>query len=74
MSASLGGHGGYNGLRAKVVRPTGEGIGYLRTFGRPCAVVLSAIILLIGYIIAAFDEEKRALHHRICDTRAVCAS
>jgi uncharacterized RDD family membrane protein YckC len=29
------------------------------------------MILLIGYIMAAFDEEKRALHDRICSTRVV---
>ncbi|PYS28021.1 MAG: RDD family protein, partial [Acidobacteria bacterium] len=32
---------------------------------------LSGIILLIGYIMAAFDPERRALHDRICNTRVV---
>ena len=32
---------------------------------------LNLFTLLIGYIIAAFDDEKRALHDRICDTRVV---
>ena len=27
--------------------------------------------MLIGYIMVAFDEEKRALHDRICDTRVI---
>ena len=31
----------------------------------------SAIILMIGYIMAAFDPEKRALHDRICETRVI---
>lgn len=55
----------------KVVRPTGERITYLRALGRWFAESLSYAILLIGYIMAAFDDEKRTLHDRICDTRVV---
>jgi uncharacterized RDD family membrane protein YckC len=29
------------------------------------------IILCIGYIMIAFDSEKRGLHDMICDTRVV---
>jgi len=57
------------GLR--VVRPAGENLTYLRSFGRCLAEVISYIIIAIGYIIAAFDSEKRTLHDRICDTRVV---
>ena len=32
---------------------------------------VSALILMIGYFMAAIDEQKRALHDRICDTRVV---
>ena len=39
---------------------------YRETVGR----YLSAI-LLIGYIMCGFDEEKRTLHDRLCDTRVV---
>jgi len=28
---------------------------------------------MIGYIMAAFDSEKRALHDHICDTRVIYA-
>ena len=35
------------------------------------AEMLSGMILGIGYLMAAFDDEKRALHDRICDTRVV---
>ena len=55
----------------KVVRPDGEKINYARACGRFFAEFLSSMILCIGYIIVAFDEEKRALHDRICDTRVV---
>jgi uncharacterized RDD family membrane protein YckC len=33
--------------------------------------MLSAILLGIGYLMIAFDDEKRALHDRICDTRVI---
>ena len=55
----------------RVIRPGGEPVGYGRAAGRFFAEILSALILLIGYIIAAFDDEKRALHDRICDTRVI---
>ena len=57
------------GLR--VVRADGGRVTYLRALGRCFAMMLSAMILFIGYIMAAFDDEKRALHDRICDTRVV---
>ena len=31
------------------------------------------MILMIGYIMAGFDSEKRALHDMICDTRVIKA-
>lgn len=55
----------------KIVRPDGERITYLRAFGRYFGEILSAFTLMIGYIMAAFDGEKRALHDRVCDTRVV---
>lgn len=57
--------------RLSVVRPDGEKISYMRALGRYFATMLSAVILGIGYIMAAFDSEKRALHDRICDTRVI---
>jgi len=57
------------GLR--VVRPDGEKISYGRACGRCFAEFVSSLILGIGYLMVIFDEEKRALHDRICDTRVV---
>lgn len=54
-----------------VVHPDGRSISYGRAFGRYFAEMVSGFILCIGYIMAAFDDEKRALHDRICDTRVV---
>jgi uncharacterized RDD family membrane protein YckC len=57
----------------KVVRPDGEKISYARACGRFFAEFVSSLTLTIGYIMAAFDEEKRSLHDRICDTRVIKA-
>ena len=57
------------GLR--IVRPNGERISYARALGRYLAQLLSYVILYIGFIMAAFDSEKRALHDRVCDTRVI---
>jgi uncharacterized RDD family membrane protein YckC len=57
------------GLR--VVTADGRSFGYGRATGRFFAEMLSGIICYIGYIIVAFDSEKRALHDHICNTRVV---
>lgn len=58
-------------LGLKVLRPDGSRVGAGRAAGRYFAKILSAMILLIGYIMAGFDSQKRALHDMICDTRVV---
>lgn len=55
----------------RVVMPEGEKVSYMRALGRNFAEWISAITLGIGYIMAAFDDEKRTLHDRICSTRVV---
>lgn len=58
------------GLR--VVTPEGDPITYMRAFGRFWGAILSGwFTLFIGCIIAAFDDEKRALHDHICSTRVI---
>jgi uncharacterized RDD family membrane protein YckC len=47
------------------------GIKVIRSDGAPITYGRAGIILYIGYIMAGFDEEKRALHDHICDTRVV---
>jgi uncharacterized RDD family membrane protein YckC len=58
-------------LQLKVVRPDGGPITIGRSIGRYFSTIVSTVILWIGFIIAAFDDEKRSLHDRICDTRVV---
>lgn len=55
----------------KIVRADGSALKTGRIIGRFFAERLSALILYIGYILAAFDEQKRALHDQICDTRVI---
>ncbi|MEW5724526.1 MAG: RDD family protein [Thermodesulfobacteriota bacterium] len=55
----------------KIVTSGGGKVSYLRALGRAFAEWLTGLTLTIGYIIAAFDEQKRALHDHICDTRVV---
>jgi uncharacterized RDD family membrane protein YckC len=57
--------------RLKVVLPDNGKVSYPRAFGRYCAELITSMTLTIGYIIAAFDVEKRSLHDRICSTRVV---
>ena len=58
-------------LGLKVIRGDGGPITAGRAFARMCAHALSGMILYIGYFMAGFDSEKRALHDHICDTRVV---
>ncbi len=56
----------------KVINTDGsEKISFGKAIGRFFAEMLSGFTLGIGYIIAAFDSEKRALHDHICNTRVV---
>jgi uncharacterized RDD family membrane protein YckC len=55
----------------KVVRPDGSLISVPQAIGRYFCHWLDAITLGIGYMMAGWDSEKRALHDRICDTRVI---
>lgn len=55
----------------RVVTAEGQPVSYLRALGRYWAKQLSALTCMIGYLIAFWDKEKRALHDHICNTRVV---
>jgi uncharacterized RDD family membrane protein YckC len=57
--------------RIKVITPDDMPVSYWRAFGRYFAKIVSGLILGIGYLMAAFDNEKRALHDHMCETRVV---
>ena len=58
-------------VKIRVISPEGEKISYKRAFARYWAKIVSALIFCIGFIMAGFDDEKRALHDRMCDTRVI---
>jgi uncharacterized RDD family membrane protein YckC len=58
-------------LGLKVIRADGGPISVGLAFGRYLARTLDSFTLLIGFIIAGFDDQKRSLHDRICDTRVI---
>jgi uncharacterized RDD family membrane protein YckC len=55
----------------KVVKVSGEPIGYGRAFGRWLALWLSFITLGIGYLMAGLRSDKRGLHDLVAGTRVM---
>lgn len=67
-------YGGTLGLLAlglRVTNPDGTQISYPKSIGRYFAYILNGFTFGIGFLMVAFDEQKRALHDRICDTRVI---
>ena len=59
----------------RVVRGNGDNLTRGRSIGRSFAYLLTNMLpLAIGFIMAGVDDEKRALHDRLCDTRVVYKS
>ena len=58
-------------LGLRVLDESGDKIGFVRAFFRYWARILSGCACYIGYIMAAFTENKRALHDMVCGTRVV---
>lgn len=60
-------------LGLKVTTEYGARISFARATGRHFAKYLSAMVMMIGYIIAGFTERKQALHDFIAGTLVVRA-
>jgi uncharacterized RDD family membrane protein YckC len=58
-------------VKIRIVNADGSKVSYAKAFARALAELLSVLTLLIGYIMAGFDSEKRTLHDRICGTRVI---
>ncbi len=58
-------------LGLKIIRSDGSPVSAGRALGRYLGYILSGLILYIGFIIAGFDSEKRALHDHLADTRVI---
>jgi uncharacterized RDD family membrane protein YckC len=57
--------------KLRVVRPGGQPVTYMQAFGRVLSEFVSGILCDLGYVMAAFDIEKRALHDRMASTRVI---
>lgn len=63
----------------KVIRPDGRALGWGVCFGRffmwnvvtSGIPYLNGILMLVSSIMLGVDDEKRALHDRVCDTRVI---
>jgi len=69
-------HGGQTpgkmALRIKVIHPDGSDIGYsTAAFREVVAKFISGVILGIGYLMVAFDDQKQGLHDRMTDTYVI---
>jgi uncharacterized RDD family membrane protein YckC len=71
MVGKFGATLGKMACKLRVVSADGSKIGYARSTGRYFAKLLSSLMCLIGFIMAFFDPERRALHDRICNTRVI---
>ncbi len=58
----------------KVLNANSETISFPQAIGRYFSKIVSAIILLIGFIMAGFDSRKQALHDKMAGTFVVYES
>jgi uncharacterized RDD family membrane protein YckC len=62
---------GKRAVGLRVVTERGERLSFARSTGRFFAKIVSGLLLLIGFLMAAFTERKRALHDMIAGTVVV---
>jgi uncharacterized RDD family membrane protein YckC len=58
-------------MKIKVTTPDGAPIGYGRATGRVFGELVTGFTFGIGYLIAIWDAERRALHDRLAGTRVI---
>ena len=69
--STKGGTIGKLALGLQIIHVDGSRLTFTQAIGRYFARILSGIILYIGYMMAGWDEEKRALHDRLAGTRVI---
>ncbi len=57
--------------KIKVVNGDGSPVSYAKAAGRFFGYIVSSLILCIGFLMMLWDDEKRTLHDRMCDTRVI---
>ncbi len=58
-------------FKLRVIREDGRDVSYGVALGRAFGRIVSSMILLIGFIMAGFVDERRTLHDRMCSTRVI---
>lgn len=58
-------------LGLKIVTPEGGPLSLGQAVGRYFAMLLSGLVLGIGFMMAGWDEQKRSLHDRLAETRVI---
>lgn len=71
LTSKYGATWGKMAVGLRIVNEDGSAISTAKAFGRFFAEWLSGLTCLIGYIIAAFDDQKRSLHDHVCTTRVI---
>lgn len=71
LESAKGGTVGKLALGLRVTTEQGSYPSFLRATGRYFAKILSALILLIGFIMVAFDSHKQGLHDKIAGTYVI---
>lgn len=71
LTVKYGGTIGKFALGLRVVTAEGRPLGWGQSTGRYFATWISGCTFYIGYILAAFDEQKRALHDYVASTRVI---
>lgn len=59
---------GKMGVGIKVGKANGEQISFINALGRYLGKILSALTLMIGFMMAGWDSKKQALHDKIAGT------
>lgn len=70
-SSERGATVGKMAMGLRVVTSDGQRLSFMNATGRYFAKILSAIILLIGFIMVAFTDKKRGLHDMIAGTLVI---
>ncbi len=64
---------GKRAVGLRVVTEQGERISFARSTGRYLAKFVSALLLLVGFLMVAFTERKRGLHDMMAGTLVITA-